>query len=250
MIPKTLHYCWFGNNPKTKVFQACLVSWELYCPDFEIMEWNENNTKQFANLFYNNALRKEKYAFVADYVRTKVLFEEGGVYLDTDMLLLQPVDALLQYEFFIGEEVIDRVAFGLFGAIKKHRFLKQMLDFYEKTEFNVFSPPVITHTFSSLINKKTIIEGEKILDINCFYSLSYENRFEEYDKFVKPESYAVHMWDHSWEKLGNSGLLQLIRNLQEVAADYVFYKYSFAYFKRYTREFSRKIYHKLRINRQ
>lgn len=246
MIPKKLHYCWFGNNPKSKVFQDCLTSWKLYCPNFEIMEWNEKNSKIYANSFYKNALRKKKYAFAADYIRVKVLFEQGGIYLDTDMLLLKPIDNLLQYDFFTGEEVNGRVAFGLYGAVPKHRFLKQMLEFYITNEFNIFSPPVITHTFSPIINKQSIAKGEVILDVPFFYPLPYENRIEDYISFIQPETYAVHLWDHSWAKFTDSGLLQLIKNLKEVAVDFVFYNYSFAYFKRYGREFLRKIYHLLK----
>lgn len=242
-IPKTLHYCWFGNNPKSQLFHDCLASWKLFCPDFEIKEWNERNTKQFKNSFYKNALRKKQYAFVADYIRSKVLFEEGGVYLDTDMLLLKPIDNLLQYPFFITEEGRGRIAFGLFGAVPKHRFLKQMIDFYNQIEFNVFSPPIITHTFSPLINKETLAEGEKIFDSIYFYPLPYENRLENYTGFIQPESYAVHLWNHSWAKSDKSGLLLLLKNLKEVIFDYIFYNYSFPYFKRYSREFSRKVYH-------
>lgn len=242
MIPKTLHYCWFGNNPKSQVFHDCLASWKLFCPDFEIKEWNENNTTQFANSFYKNALRKKKYAFVSDYVRTKVLFEEGGIYLDTDMMLLQPLDTLLQYDFFIGEEVSERVNFAIFGAKKEHWFLKQMLDFYDTTDFNVFAPPVITHTFSPLINVQTIGSNEIIFKPSYFYPLSFENRLHNYTEFIKPESYAVHLWDHSWAKSEKSGLLILFENLKVVIVDFIFYGYSFLYFKRYVREFSRKIY--------
>lgn len=246
MIPKKLHYCWFGKNPKSEIFQECLSSWLLYCPGFEIVEWNEVNSEKYANAFYRNALRKKKYAFAADYIRAKVLFEKGGIYLDTDMLLLKPVDVLLQYGFFIGEEVNGRIAFGLFGVAKKHRFLEQMIAFYTSVEFNVFSPPIITHTFSPIINKETISNNEIILEPIYFYSFPYENRFEEYNKFVKPASYAVHLWDHSWAKHTELGLSQLFKKLKEVAVDFVFYNYSFGYFKRYTKEFSRKIYHLLK----
>lgn len=246
MIPKTLHYCWFGNNPKSRVFRDCLASWKLFCPNFEIKEWNENNTMQFVNPFYKNALRKKKYAFVADYIRTKVLFEEGGIYLDTDMLLLKPIDALLQFDFFVGEEVQNRVNFAIFGAVKNHPFLEHMLAFYEKTEFNAFSPPVITHTFSPFINRKTVIENEMILDVNYFYPLPYENRFEKYNKFIKLESYAVHLWDHSWAKQSESEMFPLVKNLGVVLSDYLFYNYSYGYFKRYTKEFLRKLYHLLK----
>jgi len=136
MIPKIIHYCWFGNNPKAKVFNDCLESWEKYSPDYKIIEWNETNSEQFSNSFYNNALRKKKYAFVSDYVRTKVLNEFGGIYLDTDMLLLKPIDELLKYNFFSGFEVKDRVAFGLFGGVAKHHFFSKMLAFYENNYFD------------------------------------------------------------------------------------------------------------------
>ncbi|WP_316632866.1 glycosyltransferase [uncultured Flavobacterium sp.] len=246
MIPKKLHYCWFGDNPKSKVFEDCLVSWKLHCPDFEIVEWNETNSRKYSNAFYRNALRKKRYAFVADYIRTKVLYEQGGIYLDTDMLLLKPIDALLRCFFFTGEEVKNRVAFGLYGAIPNHRFLKKMLEFYNTNEFNVFSPPVITHVFSSIINKQSIVEGEVIFDVFYFYPLPYEKRMEDYTSFIQAETYAVHLWDHSWVKHTELDVLQLFKNLKEVAVDFIFYNYSFGYFKRYAKEFSRKIYHLLK----
>ena len=115
MIPKIIHYCWFGKSKKPDVFYKCLATWEKYCPDFEIIEWNEENSKPFSNKFYKNALRKKKYAFASDYIRVKVLYEYGGVYLDTDMLLIKNIGDLLQHNFFSGFEVENRVAYGLFG---------------------------------------------------------------------------------------------------------------------------------------
>lgn len=246
MIPKKIHYCWFGENPQSQILLDCLASWKFYCPDFEILEWNEKNSTKYANSFYKNALRKKKYAFAADYIRTKVLYEHGGIYMDTDMLLLQPIDALMHYNFFAGEEIKGRVAFGLYGAVPKHRFMNQMLEFYNTNEFNVFSPPVITHTFSPMINKQSIVEEEVILDNSFFYPLPYKNRMEDYNSFIKTETYAVHLWDHSWIIMIEPGMSQLFNNLKEVFIDFVFYNYSWAYFKRYTREFLRKIYHLLK----
>lgn len=241
MIPKKLHYCWFGNNPKPKTFQDCLASWQQFCPDFEIIEWNEVNSEKYTNAFYRNALRKKKYAFVADYIRAKVFFEQGGVYLDTDMLLIKPIEDLLRFDFFTSEEVKERVAFGLFGVVPGHRFLQQMVHFYNTTEFNQFAPPVITHTFSPLINRATIAANEIIFESDYFYPLSYENKQEDYMKYVTSKSYAVHLWDHSWAKTNAIGFLGLLENLKTVSIDFLFYGYSFLYFKRYAKEFSRKI---------
>jgi mannosyltransferase OCH1-like enzyme len=246
MIPKVIHYCWFGPSPKSKLFQDCIRSWKKHCPDFEIIEWNEINSRQFSNSFYKNALRKKKYAFVADYIRTRVLFEIGGIYLDTDILLLKPIENLLGYNFFIGEEVFERVNFGIFGAVKGHLFLKKMLDLYNTTEFNGFSPPIITHTFSPIINQKTISENEIILNPEYFYPLPYENRAEDFSVYTTVNSYAVHLWDHSWKNTTNQGMSILLENWVSVIFDFILYGYSFTYFRRYFKEFSRKIYHELK----
>jgi mannosyltransferase OCH1-like enzyme len=250
MIPKKLHYCWFGNNPKSKIFYECLASWKQFCPDFEIFEWNEKNSKKYINKFYINALRKKKYAFAADYIRARVLFEFGGIYVDTDMLLVKPIDNLLEYNFFIGEEVKDRVAFGMFGCVKNHRFLKKMIDFYQTNEFNVFSPPVITHTFSPIINKETIQYKEIIYEPEYFYPLPYQNKLDDYSKHLITNSVAVHLWDHSWETKKHNGLRVLFKNWKNVLSDFLFYGYSYAYFKRYFKEFSRKIYHEVKSKKK
>lgn len=246
MIPKKLHYCWFGNHPKPILFKQCLESWQKYCPDFEIIEWNETNSKPYQNKFYKNALRKKKYAFVADYIRMKALYEYGGIYLDTDMLLLEPIDNLLVHNFFIGEEVKGRVAYGLFGATKSHRFFKQMLNYYERTEFNEFSLPIITHIFDSIINNANLIENELIYTPNYFYPLIYENRNENYTKFISEDSYAVHLWNHSWKEDIQIGIPFYVSGIRKVIIDYVFYGYSKAYFIHYVRGFSRQIYYLLK----
>jgi len=245
MIPKKIHYCWFGKGDKPVSFTACLESWEKYCPEFEIKEWNETNAPNKNQTFYKNALRKKKYAFVADSVRANVLYEQGGVYLDTDMLLLKPIESLLEYNFFIGEEVRGRIAFGLFGCIAKHPFLKKMNNFYDQTEFNDFSPPVITHTFSSLINNDTLGENDIILLPDYFYPLPYEAKEEEFIKYTTAHSYAVHLWEHSWKAKLQENSIHLVKKLGSVLKDYIFYGYSKTYTKRYGKEFSRKLYHKL-----
>ena len=249
MIPKKIHYCWFGNNPKSKLILECIASWEKYCPDFEITEWNENNTKHYRNKFFNDALRKNKFAFASDCIRAKVLMEFGGIYLDTDMLLLKEVDAtILRNRFFSAFEVENRVSFGFFGGVKNHRFFKKMVDFYDTTEFNQFSPPVITHTFQPLINKGAIREDEIIYDPELFYPLPYENREEDYRPFVTDKSYAVHLWDHSWKTKSEKELSKLLNGLKVVLIDFLFYNYSKQYFIRYFRGFSRQLYHMLKQN--
>lgn len=244
MIPKIIHYCWFGPNEKSALTQKCIESWKKYCPDFEIKEWTESNTKAYQNKFYKDALRKKKYAFVSDCIRAQALAEYGGIYLDTDMLLIQPIpNELLKLDFFTGFEVEDRAAYGFFGSIAGHRLIGQMTKFYENTEFNEFSLPVITHTFKEHINLETIGANERIFPPKVFYALTYENKDEDYKLFIDDSSIAVHLWDHSWGVKKNTGFSYWMRGLRVVLIDYLFYGYSKHYFNRYFRGFSRQLYY-------
>ena len=95
MIPKIIHYCWFGKNPLPPLVEKCIASWKLYCPDYEIICWNEERYDIHQCEFTEQAYQAGKWAFVADYVRLDVLVKYGGIYLDTDVELLKPIDYLL-----------------------------------------------------------------------------------------------------------------------------------------------------------
>lgn len=245
MIPKTLHYCWFGNHPKSDIFLKCIESWRRFAPDFEIKEWNEKSSVPFQNKFYHDALRKGKYAFAADCIRVQVLYEYGGIYVDTDMLLVKSINELTQFTFFTGYEIEGRPAYGLFGAIPKNHLIEKMKRFYDTQFFNPFSPPVITHNFKEIITEDNLLESEKIFSKEYFYPLPYEHREEPYQNYMTSKTLAVHLWDHSWKGTKKESFWQLIKKLNEVFIDYFFFKYPSSYFKRYTKEFLRKMYHKL-----
>ena len=85
MIPKVIHYCWFGGNPKNEVIEKCIDSWKRYCPDYKIIEWNESNYNIVKHPFMKKAYDAKKWAFVSDYARVDILNQYGGVYLDTDV---------------------------------------------------------------------------------------------------------------------------------------------------------------------
>ena len=137
MIPKKIHYCWFGRNEKSDLAKKCIASWKKYCPDYEIIEWNEDNF----NLDYNEYTRycydNKKWAFLSDYVRLCVVAENGGIYFDTDVELIKKPDELLIYEAYYGFENDSNVATGLgFGAVKNHPTILSMKAEYEKLEKN------------------------------------------------------------------------------------------------------------------
>ena len=131
---KEIHYCWFGKNPKSKLILKCIDSWRKYCPDYEIKEWNVDNFDVNCCAYVREAYEAKKWAFVSDYCRFYVLYNYGGIYLDTDVELLKPLDVLS--ENFVGFENQNRVNSGLIrGAMAKDLICKLMLDSYASDHF-------------------------------------------------------------------------------------------------------------------
>ena len=148
MIPKIIHYCWFGKNPLPEDAKRCIDSWRKYCPDYKIIEWNESNYDVTSNEYMKAAYMEKKWAFVSDYVRIDVVYKYGGIYMDTDVELVKSLDELLNERMYCGWEMRDplldkmgvsyenSVAFGLgFGAEKGHKALKKILDLYKDISF-------------------------------------------------------------------------------------------------------------------
>ena len=136
MIPKIIHYCWFGGNPKPPLAVKCIQSWKKHCPDYEIREWNEENFDlSGAPLYVRQAYAAGRWAFVTDYVRLKALTEQGGVYLDTDVELLKPLDPFLHNRAFAGFEAVDRVQTGLLACEKDFPLFSAFLRHYDTAVF-------------------------------------------------------------------------------------------------------------------
>lgn len=136
MIPKVIHYCWFGNNPKPAIFEKCSRSWKRYCPDYEIIEWNEENFDINCNEYVREAYDAGKWAFVTDYARLWIVSNYGGIYLDTDVELVKSLDCLLEEACFLGYEDEECVATGLgFGAEKGNSIINLMLQDYDTIHF-------------------------------------------------------------------------------------------------------------------
>lgn len=135
MINKTIHYCWFGKNEKDKKSLDCIESWRRFCPNYEIMEWNEGNFDITSNIFVKEAYEKGKWAFVTDYVRLYVLYKYGGIYMDTDVELIKNIDCFLDNEAFSGFENNNLIPTGLMASKKGNEWIKHLLDYYEHRHF-------------------------------------------------------------------------------------------------------------------
>ena len=144
MIPKVIHYCWFGNNPLPFEVKKCINSWKKICPDYEIRRWDETNFDVYQNDFIKSAYGSKAWAFVSDYARLKIVYDEGGIYLDTDVELKKSLDELRKNEgFFAIQQEGHYCNTGLgFGAKKENEIVKTMLDLYDDliySEENKFS---------------------------------------------------------------------------------------------------------------
>ena len=121
MIPKIIHYCWFGRGAKSDLMQKCISSWKMFMPNYKIIEWNEDNVDFKANTYLEEAYELKKYAFMSDYVRLKVIYEYGGIYLDTDVELLKSLEPILKKGGFFSFEREQTIATGLGFAAERER---------------------------------------------------------------------------------------------------------------------------------
>lgn len=135
MIPKIIHFCWFGKNKYPSYVKKCINSWKKYCPEYEIKLWNEENYDVHKNKFVSEAYVNQKWAFVSDYARLDIINSNGGFYLDTDVKLIKSLNFINDIEcFFSADESGINTGLG-FGSIKKHFIFKEMMKYYESRGF-------------------------------------------------------------------------------------------------------------------
>ncbi len=134
-IPKKIHYVWVGGKEKPKDIKTCMKTWDKYLSDYEIIEWNETNFDINSHPFCKAAYEAKKWAYVSDYIRAYVIYHEGGIYLDTDNIVVDNLDEFLNHRAFVGYENDIYPFTACFGAEKHHPLLKKLLDYYDKNEF-------------------------------------------------------------------------------------------------------------------
>jgi len=203
MIPKIIHYCWFGGKEKPESVKRMIDSWKKSCPDFEIKEWNESNYDIDKHPFMRLAKERGKWSFVSDYARLDILYENGGIYLDTDVELLKSLEPLCSYKGFIGFERDDLVNDGQgFGGERGLPVLKEMLAVYDEKSFEygfVESPILRTEVLSrhGLVKdgKEQTVADMRILpkDYLCPRNY-YTGRIE-----ITDNTYGIHYYDGTWK---------------------------------------------------
>jgi len=194
MIPKKIHYCWFGGNPKPESFYICLESWKKCMPDFEIIEWNESNFDINCCTYVKLAAENKKWAFVSDYARALALFEQGGIYMDIDVEVKFPLDEFLVHRAFSGFEIKGSPFTALWATEIGHPWPKRVLDFYhEKQNFDLTTNTVIV---SDLLVKEYGIDPNKDeLQFGKDGIVIYPSTYFCLDL---PKNYAAHHFVGTW----------------------------------------------------
>lgn len=195
MIPKTIHYCWFGPHPKNEKILRSMESWKKVCPEFTIVEWNESNFPVDAHPFTSRMQKEKRFAFVSDYARLQILEEHGGFYLDTDMLLLQSLSPLTGYACVLGEEEPGIISAGMIGAVKGNEFIKKCREYYDiHTEELITIPRVLSKVYTDFSDKSSL----KVFPPKTFYPFDAEHIDEWRGQDLGSDVHGVHLWNYSW----------------------------------------------------
>lgn len=218
MIPKTIHYCWFGRGKKPYLIRKCLESWRQIMPDYEIKEWNEDNFDINAIPFVKQAYEEKKWAFVADVCRFYACYNEGGIYLDTDVEVFKRFDCFLNNHFFAGTEYQHKCGYNViwvdasvFGCEKGHWYAKNCLMFYYGKHFRSSDGKITGDVVQSVATNILKPHGYECLDI-CqdvkdvkIYSTNFfTNKTHIKDK---DQLYSLHYFDGSWTDFSKRGWL-------------------------------------------
>ena len=207
MIPKIIHCCWFGRAAKNDVIRRCRESWSARLPDFEVREWNESNTP-LDNPYCQEAMAKGLWSKVSNFIRLHALWQDGGIYLDTDMEVVRPFDALLGHDCFLGfqrvEEIPGWVNNAIVGARPGHDFLRRCLDRTSAVHANTgrfeLSPRIVTSVLKDLglaRYGRQEVGDVTLYPVEAFYPFSWTESF--HPECVTADTLAIHHWNHSWK---------------------------------------------------
>lgn len=222
MIPKTIHYCWLSGDKKPRLIQQCIDSWSRVMPEYKIKCWDKNSFDCDSIQFVQEALSVKQYAAASDYIRLYALYTEGGIYLDSDVLVKKSFDIFLKNDFFCGTEAFYsenkpkyRMEAAIMGATKRHSFLKECMSYYERTSFikknggydnhNVVMPIVISK-FAERYGYIYIDEFQNLTQI-VIYPTSYFTNTLIPNSTKSDSIYAIHQNAGSWIDYSDRGWL-------------------------------------------
>jgi len=207
MIPKTVHYCWFGNGKKPELVEKCIASWHRHLPDYTFIEWNEKNFDPDINIFVRQAYDNRNYAFVSDYARAYALYNCGGIYLDTDVEILKNFDPLLTHEIFLGFEEGAFIGTCVMGAQKGRKLFEAYMRHYDNTQYKqpdgsfyrntnvVLMTDMLTSLGLQKNNEFQLLPGGiAVYPLTYFSAYDYINSIA----YITGETYSIHHFAQLW----------------------------------------------------
>lgn len=216
MIPKIIHYCWFGGKEKSEEFSQLFEGWKKLLPDYEFKEWNESNFDVNELIYSREAYKLKDYAHVSDVCRVYALYKYGGVYIDTDVELLKSFDPYLTLKSFLGVEC-DYVGTCVIGSLPKQLWVEKFLDYYKKTHFvNIWGHAV--RTPNPLILTKRVFPSIRIVDYPTIFPIDYfcGINLETNEKIKTPNTVSIHHFAASWryKKTFSDRIRKIIKGLK------------------------------------
>lgn len=213
-IPRIIHYCWFGNEEKPESVLRCIASWKKYCPDYQIKEWNENNIDINSNRYTKQAYEAKAWGFVPDYLRLWIIYNYGGIYLDTDVQMIRCFDPLLNNKAFIGFERDTTDNNGMyvncgqgFGAEAHNEVIAAHMDQYQNMEFTLpdgsYNRTPSPHYTTSLL-KQFGLDNRRNETQNLGTIVVYSDDYFCPKSFAtglvrkSKNTYSIHQFDGSW----------------------------------------------------
>lgn len=205
MIPKKIHYCWFGKQPLPRFAKKCISSWQKYLPDYEIKEWNETNFNVELFPYAKEAYDSHKYAFVSDVARLYALYNEGGIYLDTDIEIIKTLDTLLDNEAFSGFEMNNNITTGIMASIKGGKWVKDILEYYKSKHFilsdgkmDLTPNPIIVTNYLLKNGLKKNNTFQNLPGIITIYPKDYFCPLENHKLVITVNTICIHHYEGSW----------------------------------------------------
>ena len=223
-IPKIIHFCWFGRGEKNELAKKCIASFKEFCPDYEIKEWNEDNFDLDCNKYVRQAYDCKKYAFVTDFVRLYALYTEGGIYMDTDVEVLKPLDEFLKHRAFSSFENNNKIPTGLMAAEKGSEWIFELMQEYTDLEFidesgNMDLTTNVERITRLTIEKFGLVPTSSYQDLGAvtLYPHDYfcPKDWETGEIRLTENSYTIHHFSGSWHTEEEKKQIEKNRKIRE-----------------------------------
>ncbi|MGH8052667.1 MAG: glycosyltransferase family 32 protein [Stenotrophomonas sp.] len=202
MIPRVIHYCWFGGRELPPLYQRCVDSWLEKLPGYRLVRWDESNSR-LDTPFLRHCLKKGQWAFLSDYIRLRAISEEGGVYLDADIEVVKSFDPLLDNACFLGREAPGRPTTGVIGSVPGHWFPRACMNYIDdrfSARKSYLIAPEVAMACIAAGDPDTI----SVLSEEHFYPYNPYDASRPVKELmlssITRDTYAIHHWGKSWRQ--------------------------------------------------